>query len=66
MPDVSKIVAFEEGELGYDETLLLFADLIKSGMAWSLQGFYGRTAQNFIDNEFISADGQILVPLYDE
>lgn len=59
MDAVSQIIAFESGELEAPEVLELFADLIKSGQAWSLQGHYGRTAKSLIDNGFISADGII-------
>lgn len=40
-----------EGFDGYDETELLDAwqYLIDTGLAWSLQGWYGRTAAALID-----------------
>ena len=60
MPDVEKIIAFEAGELDNDETLELFAGLVRSGMAWQLQGSYGRTAAALIDGGFISPEGQVL------
>ncbi len=44
-----KLIAFEDGELEYDETIELFQHLIDNGLAWKLQGFYGRTAQDLID-----------------
>ena len=36
-----------------------WAYLIKSGQAWKLQGFFGRTATQLIENEIISAEGVI-------
>jgi len=57
---VDKIIAYETGELDGNEILELFAELIKSGMAWKLQGSYGRTAQLLIDNKLISELGEIL------
>lgn len=48
-PDIGQIMAFENGELGDEEVVELFQSLIDSGMAWSLQGFYGRTAAALID-----------------
>lgn len=45
----SKIIAYEAGELGEDETLELFAELVRTGLAWRLQGHYGRTAASLID-----------------
>ena len=49
-PDLTKIIAFEQGELDQEEVVELFQDLIDTGMAWQLQGFYGRTADNLIEN----------------
>ena len=51
--EVGAIIAFENGELGEDETLELFQHLIDSGLAWKLQGSYGRMAQNLIDQGLI-------------
>ena len=44
------IIAFEQGDLTDDETVVLFQHLIDSGLAWQLQGFYGRTAISLIEN----------------
>lgn len=49
MPSIDEIIAFEQGELGEAETIALFQGLIDSGMAWRLQGFYGRTATALIE-----------------
>ena len=40
---------YEAGLLNLDEMVELFQDLIDNGMAWRLQGHYGRTAQDLID-----------------
>lgn len=56
---VDKIMAYEQGELDDEGTLDLFAGLIKSGMAWSLQGSYGRAAVALIDNGFITREGEL-------
>lgn len=48
-PGIDQIVRYEQGELDEDETLELFAVLVETGMAWQLQGAYGRTAMQLID-----------------
>ena len=57
---VGNIIAYEGGELNGEATLELFSHLIRSGMAWSLQGHYGRTAVSLIDNGYLSKEGKIL------
>jgi hypothetical protein len=47
---VSAIIAFEQGELDETETIELFQHLIDTGLAWTLQGFYGRTAASLIQD----------------
>jgi hypothetical protein len=49
MPDVNKIIAYENGEMDEEEMVDLFQGLVDSGMAWRLQGHYGRTAAALID-----------------
>lgn len=45
----SKIIAYEMGELRTeDEIVDFFQELIDSGLAWKLQGHYGRTASHLI------------------
>lgn len=53
----SRLVDFEMGELDEDEALDLFAELVRTGMAWHLQGFYGRTAAGLIDRGLLSEFG---------
>ena len=55
MDQVSQIMAFESGELDEDGVIELFQELIDSGLAWQLQGSYGRTARALIDNGYCVA-----------
>jgi hypothetical protein len=55
MDQVDKIMAFESGELDEESILELFQELIDSGLAWQLQGSYGRIAQNLIDAGYCNA-----------
>lgn len=59
MDYIDKIIAYESGELKALEVIKLFAGLIASGQAWSLQGHYGRTAGALIDKGLISKAGLI-------
>ena len=57
------LVAYETGELPVEDTLKLFARLIKNGMAWNLQGHYGRIAATLIKEGYIDKEGKILKEL---
>ena len=54
MDQVSKIIAYEQGDLSDDQTIELFQDLLDSGLCWKLQGHYGRTATALIEAGLIS------------
>jgi len=54
------IIGYEQGELNEQQEKELFAQLIKNGMAWTLQGHYGRTAMAYIDAGLLNKRGDIL------
>ena len=49
----SAIIDYESGELSDEEVLVLFQYLVDTGLAWTLQGSYGRTAVHLIENGYI-------------
>lgn len=52
MSEVDAIMAFESGELDDDGIINLFQKLIDSGLAWQLQGSYGRMANALIESGY--------------
>lgn len=48
-PLATQIIAFEDNELNSEEIVELFQHLIDTGLAWELQGSYGRTAVGLIE-----------------
>ena len=57
--NIDTMMAYESGELNEAETINFFAELVKTKMAWSLQGHYGRVASAMIDAGFISTEGEV-------
>lgn len=50
------IIDFESGELPPEQVVDLFQYLVDTGLAWQLQGFYGRTAKALIEA------GEVTIP----
>ena len=48
------IIAYESGELDDDATIELFQHLVNTGLAWRLQGSYGRMAHAMLDAGYIT------------
>lgn len=56
-----QIIAYESGELDFDDTLALFGELVATGKAWELQGHYGRVAAALILSGYLATDGSVLL-----
>ena len=60
MDCIDQIILFEQGELDDNQTLELFAQLVKTGNAWTLQGSYGRVAMALINAGYLDKEGNVL------
>lgn len=58
---LAAIIAYEQGDLDSQETVHLFASLMKNGAIDHLQGHYGRTAVDFVRAGILSLNGEILI-----
>ena len=48
--NINNIIRYENGEMDSEtEIVEFFQELINTGMAWKLQGHYGRTAMRLIE-----------------
>lgn len=54
MNHLSFIMLYEAGECDQDEIVAGFQALVDSGLAWQLQGHYGRTATQLIEAGLVS------------
>lgn len=58
MDTLEFIMAYEGGELDDEQLVEGFQKLIDSGLAWQLQGCYGRTAVALIEAGYCHRAGQ--------
>lgn len=49
MPSVNDVMAYEAGELDEKATAKMMQGMVNSGMAWRMQGSYGRAAMRAIE-----------------
>ena len=60
MDIVSKIMDYEDGSLTENEIIEFFQYMIDTGLCWSLQGSYGRTASALIKGGYCIMKGNRL------
>lgn len=49
MSETDQIIEYENGDLSEEATIVMFQAAINSGLAWKLQGSYGREAMAMIE-----------------
>lgn len=47
-----KIIDYEDGQLELEQIIELFQEIIDTGLVWQLQGHYGRTAKDLIEQGY--------------
>ena len=57
---VDRVMRYENGDMDQNEIVSFFGELVRSGLAWQLQGSYGRTAVALIKNGQLSQSGEVL------
>ena len=57
---VDWLVAWEQGALSAEGEIHLFQELVNSGLAWQLQGMYGRQATAMLDAGLITSPFQVV------
>ena len=53
MPDINKIIEWENGGMSETDEIEFFQGLVDTGLAWSLQGMYGRRAMQLIESGLV-------------
>ena len=51
---IDQIIKYENGDMDFAEVIKLFQTLVDTGVAWRLQGHYGRTASDLIERGYVT------------
>ena len=62
MIDVGTMMEYESGELTEEETIEFFQELVDTGLAWQLQGSYGRTAMDLLRDGCLETPSEVVFP----
>ena len=60
------MIAEEVGEHPFEKTVRAWSHLIKTGLCWKLQGWFGRCANSIIEGGSINEHGEINWAVVDE
>lgn len=63
---MERVIEYETEHQDLEWIVQFFADLIATGLAWQLQGHYGREAKAYIDNGLINVQGDVDWDMYEE
>lgn len=63
---INDVLTYENGEMNEREVIIFFGTLIESGLAWQLQGSYGRQAMQFIKSGILNSDGSVNYEILNE
>ena len=55
-----RVLLYETDQMSEQEMISLFQDLVDTGMAWKLQGHYGRTSMILLDAGVIAPPEDVL------
>jgi len=61
-----RVTEYESEKQNLDWLVQFFADLIATGLAWHLQGHYGREANRYIENGLVTPQGDVNWDVYEE
>jgi hypothetical protein len=57
-PNIDDIIRYEDGGMTEAEVIEFFQNLVDTGLAWKLQGSYGRTAKELINYGWVKTPAE--------